>query len=286
MPGSDSNSYCDNALANYFPILPGYFESVRIPLRQGRYFTDDECREAEQVIIVDETLVRMAFPGEDPIGRRLRLGWGIPVSRIVGVVAHARTADPTREVRPQIYVPYGLFRWSHLYFTVRAEGDPRPLIPAARAAAREIGTGRALSSFHLLSDNVATATSTLRAVAILLMVLALSAALLAALGLYAVVLQQRKATAIRGALGASPGYLLLQQLRAGTRVLLPALPVGIAVSLVGAQLLESLVYGVGVRDPASLAAAGVLGTLVGVLGTYLPARRAARTDPASALQLE
>lgn len=287
---ADTLAAWDNALANYLPVLPGYFESVRIPLRQGRYFTDDECREGEQVIIVDETLARMAYPGEDPIGRTLRLGWGIPDSRIVGVVAHARIKDPSQEVRPQIYTPYGLFRWNPLHFTVRAEGDPRVLIPAVRAAAADIGTGRALSGFQLLSDNVATATSTLRAVAILLVALALSAALLAALGLYAVVssvvIQQRKATAIRGALGASPGLLLRQQLRAGSMVLIPALPLGVIVSLLGAQLLETLVYGVGVRDPGSLAVAGVLGALVGILGTYLPARRAAKTDPASALQLE
>jgi hypothetical protein len=287
---ADSVAAWDNALADYRPVLPGYFESVRIPLRQGRYFTDTETREGEQVIIVDETLVRMAYPGEDPIGRTLRLGWGLPDSRIVGVVAHARTRDPSRDARPQIYTPYGLFRWGPLHFTVRTEGDPLALIPVVRAATREMGSWRALSGFQRLSDNVEIATSTLRAVAILLVVLALSAALLSALGLYAVVsavvIQQRKATAIRGALGASPGTLLRQQLQHGTRVLLPAVPLGIVLSLAGARLLETLVYGVGVRDPGSLSAAAVLGIIVGVLGTYLPARRAAKTDPASALQTE
>jgi putative ABC transport system permease protein len=287
---ADTLAAWDNALASYLPVLPGYFESVSIPLQLGRFFTDAETREGDQVVIVDETLARMAFPGEDPIGRTLRLGWGIPDSRIIGVVAHARIMDPRREVRPQIYVPYGLFRWNPLHFTVRAGSDPLALIPAVREAARDVGTGRALSGFQLLSENVATASSTLRAVSILLVVLAVSAALLSALGLYAVVssvvIQKRKATAIRGALGASPRHLLRQELRSGTMVLIPALPAGILLSLMGGRLLESLVFGVPVRDPLSLMVAAGLGVLVALGGTFLPALRASRTDPASALQAD
>jgi predicted permease len=287
---ADTLAAWDDALANYYAVIPGYMETVRIPLRRGRYFTDEDNLSQAQVIIVDETLAQMAYPGEEAIGRRLRLGWGIPESTIVGVVAHARTVDPTQEIRPQIYVPFGQFPWAPLSFVVRAGGNPLALVTAVRNAAAEEATGRAVSNFQLLSDNVAKATSTLRAVTILVVVLALSAALLSALGLYAVVsyvvLQQTKATAIRGALGASSQRLLRDQIWKGSRVLLLAIPVGVVLSAVGGRILQSLVYGVGARDGVSLAASAALGAVVCLLAIYLPSRRAAKTDPSVALQSE
>jgi predicted permease len=286
----DTIAAWDDALANYFAVIPGYMETVRIPLLEGRYFEDRDNTTASEVIIVDETLARMAFPGESAVGRRLTLGWGIPESIIVGVVAHARTVDPAQEVRPQIYVPFRQFRWAPLSFVVRANGDPLALVGAVRNAAQEEGTGRALSNFKLLSANVARATSTLRAVTILVVVLAASAAILAALGLYAVVsyviLQQARATAIRSALGASFQRLLGDQLWDWGRILLPAVPGGVALSLLGARILQSLVYGVGARDGVSMAAAGILGGVICLLAIYLPARRAAGADPSAALQVE
>jgi putative ABC transport system permease protein len=244
----------------------------------------------DSVIIIDETLAAAAFPGVDPIDRMLRLGWGLPNSRVVGVVGHARVIDVSQEVRPQIYVPYGRFSWGPLNFTVRTEGDPLTRVEAVREAVRELGTGRAVSRFQLLTDNVTTATSALRSVTIMVSMLAVSAALLCALGLYAVVSyvvhERRRATAIRGALGATPGRLLGHHLRNGIAIVAVAIPIGVALSVAAARFFSSLVYEIGVRDVRSLAAAAALAALTGLLGTYFPARRAANADPAQALRSE
>jgi predicted permease len=287
----------DDQAANFYAVLPGYFESVRNPILQGRDFTDSENAEGLPVAIIDETLARSAFPGQDPIGQRLGVGVPggsryprLPDPRIIGVVAHSRVIDPTEEVRPQIYLPFGLWRWAPLYFTVRTDSDPRSVMTASREVVRELGTGHPILQVQLLSDNLDSATSVLRAVTALVVTLALSAAFLSALGLYAVVsyvvIQQRRAIAIRSVLGASPGSLLRMQLKRAAIILFAAAPVGVILAVFGARLLESLVYDVAVRDVGSLAAATMLGALAGLLATYIPARRAANADPLVALEVD
>jgi predicted permease len=288
---TDENEAWHDVVANFYAVLPGYMDSVRTPLRRGRLFTDQENLNGEHVVIVDETLARTAFAGEDPIGKTLRMGaWRLPDVRIVGVVAHARLLDPTREVRPQIYLPFGVFRWAPLYFTVRTEGDPRLLLPGVREVVRRHGTGSAVMKVQVLSENLASATATLRAVATLVVVLALCAALLSAIGVYAVVsavvMQQRHATAVRSALGATPRELVRGHLVRASPILMAAVPLGLGVTWMGARLLESLLYGVDVRDVESLAAAAALGLFIGLLATFLPARRAAKADPLTTLKCE
>ncbi len=297
-PGdADTATVRDEQVASYYAVLPGYFESVGTPLLRGRDFTDAENVEEEAVAIVDESLAELLFPGEDPIGKTIRIDVPggsrrphLPDPRIVGVARHARVIDPRREIRPQIYLPYGFWRWAPLHMTVLAQGDPTSLTPQFREIVRELGVGHPISEVRLLTDNLATETATLRSVTILVVVVALSASILCVFGLFAVasyvVVRQRRAIAIRGALGASPAKLLQEQLQGRGTVLAVAVPVGIVLSLAGARVLESLIYGVQVWDPVSLAAAAMLGLTIGLLGTWLPARRAAGTDPATALQLD
>ncbi|MEZ5316205.1 MAG: ABC transporter permease [Vicinamibacterales bacterium] len=277
-------------VANYHAVLPGYFASMDIPFVAGRDFTDAENRAGEPVIVVDETLARSAFPGGDAVGRTLRLGWGIPDSRIVGVVRHVRAIEVGREVRPQIYAAYGTFQWPPLLFTVRTSRAPRDLEPAIAAAVADERTGRAVSSFRVLDENVQRATSTLRAVTGLVGTLALSAGLLSAVGLYTVIAfvvhQRRRATAIRSALGASRGQLVRHHLRTIGLVLLAALPVGLALAWGVAPLFESLVFGIGDRDPASLGLALALATLAAAAGIVIPIQRAAGIDPVVVLRAE
>ena len=280
----------DQATANYYSTVPGYFATMRIPFRQGRDFSDVEDRAGQHVIIVDETLARAAFPGiADVTGRILRLGWGLPDSRIVGVVGHVRGIEIAREVRPQIYAPMGLFTQIP-NFTVRASGDPARLIGSIQAAVKELNTGRAVAGFAMLTDNVAAATSTLRSVTGLVAILAASAGLLSAMGLYAVIAYllhaRQRATAIRSALGASRGQLVRLHMKTSVSVLVVALPIGVILATAGAPLFASLVFGVAVRDPASLAAAVAVAVVSSLAGTYLPVRRAAATDPILALRSE
>jgi putative ABC transport system permease protein len=264
--------------ANYQGVTPGYFKSLRISLVEGRDFTDAEDAGTQPVIIVDESLVRTVFPNEKHvIGRTLRLGWGLANAQIVGVVRHARTIEVSREVRPQIYVPIGnLFQQAGIV-VVRANGDPRLLAASVTRAINEVGPGRAVSNIAMLSDNVAAATSTLRAVTALVALLTISAGLLSAVGLYLVMAytihQQRRATAIRCALGATSRRVMLEHCRASALVALLALPAGVLLSLLAAPFFADLVYRVDIRDTLSLTLAVVIAVIAGILGTSAPLRR-------------
>jgi predicted permease len=280
----------DLATANYYATVPGYFAALKIPFKEGRDFSDVEDRTAQHVIIIDDSMARAAFPGvPNVIGRTLRLGWGIPDSQIVGVVGHVRGIEIAREVRPQIYAPIGLFGQIP-NFTLRAGSDPTRLIASIQQVVREMSTGRAVAGFAMLSDNVAAATSTLRSVTGLVALLATSAGLLSAIGLYAVIAYllhaRRRATAIRSALGASPRQLVRLHMGTSTRILIVALPIGAILALAVAPIFGSLVFGVTTRDPWSLAAGVAIAVLASLTGTYVPVRRAATIDPILALRNE
>jgi putative ABC transport system permease protein len=269
--------------ANYQAATPGYFNALRIPIIQGRDFTDAEDAGSVPVIVVDETLVAKLFPGEaNVVGRTLRLGWGIPNSQIIGVVGHARTIEVARAVRPQIYTTIGNLFQQVGILTVRTSGDPRQLRGAVERAIAEVGPGRAISGVSMLTENVAAASSTLLAVTGLVTVLTVSAGLLCAVGLYLVVAyvihQHRRANAIRTALGASPGRVVWDNARTSGIVAGIALPIGILLSLIVAPFLDGLVYGVSTRDLVSIGGALILAAVAAALGTYFPARRASRAN--------
>ena len=115
----------DQPTANYYAITPGYFAAMRIPLVAGRDLTDADDQNGRHLIVVDESLARSTFKNaQGAIGRTLKLGWGIPDSEIVGVVGQVRAIDVTRDVRPQIYVPFGTFPFTPMNMVVRAAGDP------------------------------------------------------------------------------------------------------------------------------------------------------------------
>jgi predicted permease len=269
--------------ANYQAVTAGYFATLRIPILQGRDFTDQEDAESQNVIIVDDTLARTVFPGAtDVLGRTLRLGWGLPNATIVGVVGHARTIDVGKAVRPQIYAPVGNLFQNAGFVTVRSSGDPRALGPAIVSAINEVGPGRAVSNVTMLTENVTAATSTLVAVTGLVAFLAISAGILSAIGLYLVIAfvvhERRRSTAIRTALGATKTQIMWQQARTSGAVLLIALPAGVLLSLAVAPLFADLIYGIGARDAGSLVIAIVAAAMAGTLGTYLPVVRAANAN--------
>jgi len=271
--------------ANYQAVTSGYFDALNIHFRQGRDFTDVEVRTRQQVIVVDETLVRTVFPGEsDVIGRTLRLGWGLENARIIGVVGHVRSIEIGRAVRPQIYTTVGnLFQIQNGgIITVRASGDPLALREAVEAAIAEVGTGRAVGQVALLSENVSAALGTLRAVTGLVMMLALTAAGLSAAGLYIVIAylvhERRRSAAIRTALGATRRQVIWSVVRSGGLALAVAVAVGAIGATAGASALGDLLYQVGERDILSLLAAGAVTVVVSAVAMYLPARRAAAAN--------
>jgi hypothetical protein len=253
---------------------------MRIPIIEGRDFTDEENRNGQPVIIVDEMLARAAFPNEpSAIGKTLRVGWGLQTGRIVGVVGHARTIEVGRAVRPQVYAALGRLRQNPAMVVVRGGADARALAASVLSAIQEVGPGRAVAVTGMLSDNVTQATSTLTAITGLLTALAGSAAILSAFGLYLVVTfivhQRRRETAIRTALGATRAHVMWANVRTSAFVLAIAIPFGGLLSLGAGRMLADLVYAVQPRDALSLAVAAGIAAIAATLGLLVPARKAA-----------
>jgi putative ABC transport system permease protein len=279
-----------NQLANYFATMPGYLSTIGVELQRGRLLEDRDMDERRAVAVVDQSLVDGLFPGEDPIGRIIKVGWGIPDVEIVGVIRHPRVMDAREAVRPQVYVPFTVFRWLPMHYVIRTAGDPLSFVGAVRAEIDAAGGGRAVYKVRSLDSYLAASTSSLRMTLVLIMAQAGLTALLSAFGLFSVMAylayQTRRATAIRSALGATRGELLSHHLRSGGTILMGAIPVGLVLALVGSRLLQTMVYDVSPRDFASLGVAAVVAAAVGMLATYLPARSASSADPMETLRAD
>jgi putative ABC transport system permease protein len=198
--------------------------------------------------------------------------------------------DLRREVRGQIYTPISVFPWLPLRFVVKSEGDPMSLVAAVRREIDAAGAGRAPFQFRSLDSYVAAAAGPVRFTLHIIVALAAFTVFLAAFGLFSVIAylvhQSRRATAIRSALGATNRQLLGHHLRGGAQILAMAIPAGVFLAVLGAEWLQSMVYGISNHDAFSLFVAAGLAGATGLLATYLPARTAARAEPMETLRTE
>ncbi|HEU4564985.1 MAG TPA: ADOP family duplicated permease [Gemmatimonadaceae bacterium] len=262
-----------------------YFRTLGIPLRAGRIFSG-----AHGEAVIGATLARTLWPGESAIGKRLRLGPKDEWLTVAGVVDDVAAMGPdTRRWRMQLYQPW-LGSFQSAVLLIRADGDPRALVPAVRAA-----VAAADSSIPLPLLDVETMTSRMRGSIsrerfrmALLASFAGLALLLSAVGLYGVIAyavsQRSREIGIRIALGARPSGVRAMVVLQGMRAAGTGLVIGLAAALAAARLLEGLVFGVPPRDPATLVVVAVLIGVVAWLAAYLPARHAARVDPVAALR--
>jgi putative ABC transport system permease protein len=264
---------------------------MRIPLVRGRGFTEREAEGAPAVALINETMARRVFPGEDPLGKRVVIDYmerRVPLE-IVGVVADTKqwTAEAPRI---QIYDCYLQRPWLSSSLVLRTEGDPAALAPAAQRAVREVDASRAASNVKTMEQLLSASVAQPRFYAQLLTAFAAVALLLAAVGVYGVisygVSQRTQEIGIRVALGAGDGNVL--RLVVGHAAQLTG--VGLLLGLTGALALSRVIAGqlfqVSPTDPPTLATGIVLLAFVAVLAAALPARRAARVDPAVALRAE
>jgi predicted lysophospholipase L1 biosynthesis ABC-type transport system permease subunit len=240
------------------------------------------------VVVVNETFVRREFDGEDPIGKRLLSGNN--AFRIVGVAADARYFDLRREVPPACYLAARQIPPQHLGFVLRTSGDPASLAPAARQAVGAVDPAVAPVGIITMDDQVAASVATERVATLLLSLFALSALLLAAVGLYGVmsyqVLRRQREIGIRMAMGAEAGLLLRLVVSEGMRLSLLGVVLGLMGALALTRLMGSLLYGIAPWDPLTLVGVALLMGGVSFLATWIPARRASHTDPVRVLRSE
>jgi putative ABC transport system permease protein len=266
-----------------------YFRAMGIPLRAGRFFNARDVKGAPAVVIIDEALARKQFPGEDPLGKHLKVG---DASReIVGVVGATRRYNLGDEPFPRAYLPYQQENWRSMTLVVRAQsGDPARLAPAVRRELAAIDKDQPIHSFKLLEESVAGWVTPQRFTTTLLACFAGLAALLAAVGIYGVmsytVAQRTHEIGIRVALGAQGRDVLRLVVGRGMLLTLAGVFIGLAASLALTRLLKSLLFGVSETDPLTFALVALFMTAVALLACLVPARRAAKVDPMVALRYE
>jgi putative ABC transport system permease protein len=275
----------------YRPVTAGYFETIGIPIKRGRSFeaTDDE--DHPLVVIVNESMAREFWHGEDPMGKRLH--FGDPQWRtIVGVVGDVHHHGLGVEPAPEMYVPWGQVPNVEVRPTivVRSFIDPANLTSALRKAAAEVDPEVPMDQVATMDQLVSGSVSESRFRTTALSLFALLALFVASIGLYGVmsylVSQRTREFGIRMAVGATRGAVFRLVLGKGAKLA----GIGICIGLVGAvllgRLIASLLYGVTPLDAATLAGVSMLLAAVALLASYIPARRAAHADPMDSLRYE
>ena len=270
---------------------PEYFRAIGIPLLAGRAFSDDDRAGTPPVALIGQTLARELFPGEDPIGRRVRTDFeGEDWATIVGVVGDTKDVDLGGTHFPQMYRPFAQFRLGAMTYAIRTDGDPLALARAARAAVAELDPNVPVGEMQLLEDVLTGSIAQPRLVMRRLAAFGVVSLLLAVLGIYGVISydvgQRTREFGIRLALGARPADVLRQVVGDGARLAAIGLFIGAGGAWLLTRFLERELYETRAHDPLTLTAMAILLGGAALLGSYLPARRAAGVDPMASLAEE
>jgi putative ABC transport system permease protein len=279
--------------ARFRAVTPDYFRAMGIPLLRGRVFTEQDDAEAPGVALINQSLARRYWPGEDPLGQRVNLArpevqhaW----RTVVGVVGDVRHAGLDAEIQPEVYAPYYQMAEPSTTLVVRAVTEPLMLAAAVRAAVRAVDLDQPVSEVRTMPRVVAEseAMGSRRTVLLLLSAFAVLAMLLATVGVYGVisysVAQRTQEIGVRMALGAASGDLVWMVVRQALGLALAGVIIGTLAGLALTRFLSKLAFGVSPADPATFAAVAALLLAVALAASYLPARAATRVDPLTALR--
>jgi putative ABC transport system permease protein len=294
--------------AGVVPVSATYFETLKIPVIRGRSFDRSDTPDSQPVAIINSSLVNLYWPsackagltavacaaGEDPIGQQIRLagsspaeGYG-PWRTIVGIVGDVKQHGLDQDTPQQIFMPVVQQTRSTVFAVVRTRGRVSP--SSVEAAIRDLDRSVPVFDDRTVEQVMSEASSRRRIAMIVLSVFGGVAVFLAAIGLYGVIAQsvaeRRQEISVRMALGATPAHVLRMFFGHGMIVVAVGIGCGIAAAAAAARALESLVFGVTARDPATLGAVAALLTAVTLMASYLPARSATRVDPLEGLRSE
>ncbi|MBA3495920.1 MAG: ABC transporter permease [Gemmatimonadales bacterium] len=277
-----------------FRTTPDYFRTFGIPLVRGRVYEPSDRGDAAAVAVISQSLARRYWPDGNPIGARVTLGDPADSSSVwrtvIGVVGDVRQAGPAGVAHPQMYLPLAQVSSRSLTIAARTGGDPLRLVPDLKHAVGAVDANLALSRVATMHDRLADTMARPRVNALLLGGFALTALMLAAIGIYGViaygVAQRTRELGIRVALGARSADVLRLVIRQGMAPVAAGLALGLAGAAAASRVLRGLLYGVGSTDPVTYGAVAAFLAAVALLASYLPARRAAHADPVSALREE
>jgi len=283
--------------ARYLMATPRMFQALGIPLKRGRLLTESDVTGQPMVAVINETVARLYWSGDDPIGKTIRYfpQETSPSIQIVGIVGDVHSISPTEPAPPTVYVPLAQaprppYDGRAMTFIVRTSGDPAALTASARAAAASIDAGLPLANVRPMSEIVSEASGQPRFTTLVMSFFAIIAFFLAALGLYGIlaysVEQRVREIGVRVALGANRGEIFRLIIGNGMRLALLGVAVGVPSALAMTRLMGGMLLGVTSADPLTyIAVVGML-LISALLASYLPARRATRVDPIVALRAE
>ena len=273
-------------------VSPGYFAALRVPLLRGREFTPRDDAGAPRVAVVDEELARRYWPAADPIGKRVGFSQGDSTMwmQVVGVVGHVKQEGLDADPRVQLYLPYPQEGVSTMELAVRTAGEPTALLGARRSAVRSVDAEIPISRVRTMEQRIEASVGQRRLSMLLLTVFSAIALALASIGIYGVmaysVAQRSRELGVRIALGATRRGVLTMVLRQGMALVLGGVAVGLLAAWALSRLLASQLYGVPPTDAATFGTVALLLAGVAALATTLPAVRATRVDPVTALRQE
>ena len=272
---------------DFHSVGPKYFATLRVKVLKGRTFTEQDRTEAPRVAIINETAARNFWPGEDPIGKRIRayVGWKPEDdwAEIVGVVNDVRYGTAEEPIEPAVYLSYQQGPIAPSFVVVRTSNNPTSIIPALRREVLSLDTNVPIFDIKTMEQRIGDSTSRARFDALLLSIFSALAVLLAATGVYGVmsfmVSGRKHEIAVRAALGAQPSDLVKFVMRDGLFMTLAGVGLGLAVALAVTRAISSQLFGISATDPATFTLIAILLMAVALLACYWPARRAASVDP-------
>ena len=287
-------TYADNDPRPYAKkriVSPAYFEALGIPLLSGRSFVQEDRQGAPDVVVISEAVAQRYWPGENPVGRRMRYNWGPgEVQEIVGVVGDVKHDGLDQPVEPMIYRPIAQFPMPGLSIIVKTRAQPLEQIAAIRTQLTELDASLPMAEVGTLESVVSASLSSRRTFMLLLAGLAVVALVVATVGVYAItaqsVAQRTREIGLRMAIGAKRRDVLRLVLGEELTVIAGGLIVGVIGALATTRLLRTSLYQVSPTDPLTFVGVSVLLLFVAVLACCLPAMRAARLDPVRALRME
>jgi predicted permease len=279
--------------AEYRVVSGDLFSALRIPIRQGRGFSEHDLPASLPVAIINETMARRYWPGEDPIGKQFRLGGPpsvFPWLTVVGLAGDVRYGEVEAAPEPTIYQTLSQTRGSTLSVVVRSDGNPMDAIGSIRSQIREVDRSVPLLNVRELNYLVSRSFAQRRLVLAVLSTFALIALFLATFGIYSVVsysvTQRTQEIGLRVALGAGEGSILKMVLAQAMWISMAGIIAGVAGILALGKVVSTLLYNVAPTDPPTISAVSIFLSLVSMMACYFPARRALRIDPVIALRSE
>jgi predicted permease len=268
----------------------GYFQTIGIPIVRGRDFTRADTAMAPKVVVVNETMARQFWNGEEPLGRRFKFFGDADFTTVIGVAKDSKYNGVAEDPQNFIYQPLSQNYTAQATLHVRTAGDAASLATAVRGAAREVDPSLSVFDVRTLQEQVGDSLQPLKMNALILIVFGGLALLLASIGLYGVasyaVSQRTREIGVRMALGAQPSSVVGLVLGHGMILVAAGLAIGLVAAYAAAGLMQSLVIGISPHDPVTFAGTAAVLGVIALLATYIPARRATRIDPLIALRTD